>query len=306
MKQSLKNTRSQNRNVILSAEEFEKLPEQSIETWERIKNALSPYENNTHVVVTYRHLHELLLSFYYEAVATRRKRKSWEGAYPSFVDWLPNELNEKNNTYKVRVSTLIEDFNHHFQYIEVFDFHGNSTLDKSANGDLVTRFVCQQTDETCEVFKSNILNGLANDTITRSALTDYIHCDGIAMAAYKKHIIPPSSSRIKWANKIQQHMMDNNITFTSLPLLCPSEKDLNTIRLISIAEGIAVFGQDFDKDALSSSFESYLVKKKYCVVDTDKLLQNDEWIHFFNRTTDAIKKKKNEYQMEMSTIRYFI
>ena len=131
-------------NIIVSAEEFDQMYLKDEETWNLVKDTFSPYQGRTHVIATYRHLHEIIVSYYYEKVVGRNIRKLWTrsdiASFPTY--WSQSDKKE------FMLTDLIASFEQHSFNVSVFNYHEDS----KSSDDLVTRFLCNlpHADATCE------------------------------------------------------------------------------------------------------------------------------------------------------------
>ena len=275
------------RNAILSAEEFGAMPQQDEETWELLKDTLSPYEGSTQVIVTHRNLFETIVSGYYEEVVGRNTPHSWNApsitSFPSY--WSSTEGDKKNGSHLVTMQNkLVAAFEEHSFNVTIFDFHGGEK-DKD---DLITRFLCNLpcADATCNAYKNDLAtSGRDPSTKSRISLKTYSQFDRIAKAAYEKGLLGKYDlrrkvTRLKTVRAIEDHINRMGIKYTDFPFVCPSVEELDEILKLSIENGKGLLKDNFDELKLVKSFELFKQKKGFCAVDTDAVIKDDVWANF--------------------------
>lgn len=286
MKVTLAGARRNQQNAIISAEEFSGMRQADEETWEGIQYALSSYTNLTQVIVTYRHLHEVIVSNYFEGIVVATLKRSWnEPAIISFPDWWAQEINNAA-TWRERLgfSKLVASFEKHSYNVSVFDFHGYmSGGRKDETGDMVTRFICSlpHASATCDAYKEDIKGAGGGTPVSRRSMKDYVQFDRIATASHARGLLSAGLKRLDVVDAIEQHVEKLGTKYTDLPLQCSTGEESNQILALSIEEGRAVWKDDFDEAALRAAFEAYKEKKSFCAVDVDALLKDSAWINFF-------------------------
>jgi hypothetical protein len=269
-------------SVIVSAEEFEAMPLRDEETWDLLKDTLSLYKGRTHVIATYRHSHETIVSGYFETFVGRSARKQWRDkdiiSFPMY--WRSEQIKIKGR----QRSNLIASFEQHSFNVTVVNFHGDS----ESGDDLVTRFLCglPHANATCEAYKNDAaLRGKDAAAVSRVSLKSYAQYDRITKAAQRKGMF--STYNLQELNRynvtlaIQDRVeMHLGMTFTDLPQVCLNEEEINEILALSIQYGRGVFKDDFDENELRKSFHRYKRKKSFCAVDVDAVISDDAWAQF--------------------------
>jgi len=284
---------AKNHSAIISAEEFSALHRLDEETWENVRNAISPYTGRTKVIVTYRHFHELLLSNFYERiVVSHRKKWNWKRpAAISFSSWWSKEMNNTSAWKKeIGSSGIIASFEKHLYNVTILNFHVDKSDDKNKkeeSNDLVTRFICSLPDAaaTCNAYKEELSANDGKTTVSYASLTDYAEHDRIAKEAYTRGLISREVSRFTAVDAIESRLQSMGKRYTDLPLNCCSEEIMDQLHSMSMEEGKAVLKAEFDEKALETSFEAYKTKKKYCTVNADALLEDSVWVDFFKNLT---------------------
>lgn len=275
------------RNAILSAEEFDQMPHQDEETWNLLKDTLSPYEGSTQVIVTHRNLFETIVSGYYEEVVGRNTPHSWNASsIPSFPSyWSSGEGDKKNGHHLVIMQNkLVAAFEEHSFNVSIFDYHGG----ESDTDDLITRFLCKLpcADATCNAYKNDLAtSGRDPSSKSRTSLKSYSQFDRIAKAAYEKGLLGKYDlqrkvTRLKAVRAIEDRINRMGIKYTDLPFVCPSVEELDEILKLSIENGKGLLKDNFDELKLVKSFELFKQKKGFCAVDTDAVIKDDVWAIF--------------------------
>ena len=324
LKKSLKRSYSNNHNAIISAEELDAMEYKSEKTWEFLNEALlQPHlyeKRNTHVIVTYRHLHERFLSSYYENVVTRNIKDRWgkKIAVPFPEHFSTMIGDEEYYDRQLNLGRLIDAYERHSFNVTIFNFHGDdddSDSDSEEKEDMVTRFLCQlpRAAATCEAYKNDLKNdndannnrssGNSNSR-SRSSMKSYSQYDRIAKTAYNnmelfKQFNMTDINRLEVVQAIEYRMNTLGMkSYTDLPLDCVGDEELNTLLEMSIQNGrrvfkgrrtgtgtgITTYRQD---DIIRTSFEAYKKRREFCSVDVDSLLKERSWTHFFKHELKA-------------------
>jgi len=317
LKKSLKRSYSNNHNAIISAEELDAMEYKSEKTWDFLNEALlQPYlyeKRNTHVVVTYRHLHERFLSSYYENVVTRKIKDRWGNKiavpFPEHFSTMIGD--EEYYDRQLNLGRLIDAYERHSFNVTIFNFHGDDDSDEEE--DVVTRFLCQlpRAAATCEAYKNDLKNDANNNRSSgnrsRSSMKSYSQYDRIAKTAYNMKLFKQFNmtdiNRLEVVQAIEYRMNSLGMkSYTDLPLDCVGDEELNTLLEMSIQNGrrvfkgrrtstgtetgtgITTYRQD---DIIRTSFEAYKKRQEFCSVDVDSLLKERSWTHFFKHELKA-------------------
>jgi len=236
-------------NIIVSAEEFDQMYLKDEETWNLVKDKFSPYQGRTHVIATYRHLHEIIVSYYYEKVVGRNIRKRWTSDIASFPTyWSQSDKKE------FMLTDLIASFEQHSFNVSVFNYHEDS----KSSDDLVTRFLCNlpHADATCEAYKTDTKSkGKDAAAVSRVSSKGYVHYDRIAKAASVKGMFQNYNPMLVKRYSVVQaikYRVENDLgkTYTDLPQICLKKKEMSDILALSIQNGKSLLKDDFDKKEL--------------------------------------------------------
>ena len=220
-------------SAILSAEEFSAMPYRHKSFWGTLHDAISPYKGKTRVVVTYRHLHEIMVSSYSEDIIGRTTDRHWtDKDIISFPEYWANIKGKKHGI--PMTSDLIASYEKHsFTNITVFNFHGDSDSDSDSgrpkNGDdLIVRFICDlpNAEEACKAYKNDsVVNGMDPAARSRPSHKAYAQYDRIAKAAHSKGMLCnynlTALDRKSAASAIQDRVERQlGLKYTDLPLTC--------------------------------------------------------------------------------------
>ena len=287
-------------NAILSAEEFEGMPQQDEKTWDVLKDALSPYKGRTRVIVAYRKLYEKFVSLYYELIVGRDTPASWDDPgitpFPTFWSSSGRYYATGNMT-----SALVAAYEEHSFNVSIFDFHGRGD-GKGQGDDLVTRFLCDLpcAEAACNAYKNDLATK-GKDAASRPSLKARPQYDIIAKEAYERgllgkyDLLRSKNTRKAAVRAIEDYVVNKlGIKYTELPLLCPSMEELDKILKLSIEDGKRVWKHhNFDEEKHVKDFQAYVDKKKFCAVDVDALMKVNDWAHFLQNELFSYKNTKN-------------
>lgn len=303
--------KAKNYSAIISAEEFDAMPQKGERTWESLQYAFSPYLNQTQVIATYRHFHEILLSLYYERTIGQATLNAWnKGAVPYFSTWLEQKLNISNfGRLKKEIGTfnLVDSFQQHSYNVTIFNFHdytmeintNEKEKKEEASEDLVTRFICglPNARELCEAYKKDEQdNDPGKDKPHRKSQSEYIQYDRIGKIAFDQGLIARDLRRSDVTDAIEhrvQKLQDENV---ELPFRCCSEKRLKQMLAMSVEEGIDMWKDKIDKKAFRATFEAFVKRRKFCAIDAEALMEDKDWQLFFqnklrNSTSQPLKRQ---------------
>ena len=295
IKKRLSMIRQENHSAILSAEEFSAMPTRHESFWGTLHDAISPYKGKTRVVVTYRHLHEIMVSAYSEAIIGRSTDRHWtDKDIISFPEYWADRKGKKHGIVGMTSNLIASYEKNNFTNITVFNFHGDSDSDSDSgrpkNGDdLIVRFICDlpNAEEACKAYKNDsIVNGMDPAARSRPSHKAYAQYDRIAKAAHSKGMLCnynlTALDRKSAASAIQDRVERQlGLKYIDLPQTCLDEKETEEALRLSIQDGRGVWKDAFNEDALRSAFQHYTKEKKsFCAVDVDKVLSTDAWSQF--------------------------
>ena len=273
------------RNAIFSAEEFEGMVSQDENTWDVLKDALSPYEGRTRVIVTHRNLFEVILSSFYEEFVKRDTPNKWDDpgiiSFPTF--WSSEDRKDLFNP----TSKVVDAYKDHSFNVSIFDFHGRGD-GKEQGDDLVTRFLCNLpcAEAACNAHKNDIATS-GKDATSRPSLKARHQYDTIAKEAYDRGLLGKydlsrrGTDRKAAVRAIEDYVVNKlGIKFNELPFICPSREELDKILKLSIEDGKKVLEHNFDEEKHVKMFKTFMDKKYMCAVDVDALIKDNDWAQF--------------------------
>jgi hypothetical protein len=173
---------------------------------------------------------------------------------------------------------LIDLFKAHVDVIEVFDITQNNH-----RGDLSVRFFCdllKEAQQTCSSVKASLNEVQKNVAMSH----DY---DRIATAAATKGLVNATkftrSMVTSWVKEFVEVTSNdsNRTTLHNLPLLCPTKDNIDRLHNVSLAKEMTLFPERQPNWETTGLFETMLKKKRLCSIDTDKVLEKEEWKEFF-------------------------
>jgi hypothetical protein len=170
-------------------------------------------------------------------------------------------------------------FEPHFAGVKVFNYH----LDKD---NLVGSFYCHMMPEATTACAAR------TDMGTQAHLNSAVNLNYniLAVAAYEQGLIQteiPGNLRKQIAGAAQhrQEKMLNKSGTMDFPMVCMSEVQLQQLLEMSLK-----FEQDVvpdwanepgREDEHRAAFQSYVDKKKFCNIDANEVLKDEEWQSFF-------------------------
>jgi hypothetical protein len=264
-------------------------------------------DNDWHVtvIVVYRRIHEWLVSWYNQIEKTtnldskgnvlfdqngmpyREEHKFWPSQgglhVPGFPAWYKEFTKYWQPSELVRKHRSIEFYD---LYKEVFD--DVVVYNMHQEGDMLTNFMCEVisvTPTSCDRIKNNYY---PLKTVNPSVNLDH---DILAVQAYEHGLIKKDMARkdavaavtsfVKQTNKAIPRKCDANVTSHIRGWLVESEKIMLHDTWSSGSE-----------EMLGRVFESYLSKGKLCDIDSEAVLKDDDWVHFFRSLGDNVGSEK--------------
>ncbi len=273
------------------------------------------------VVITYRRFHSILPSYWDQLFKLKRtdafnddskrlgRHLDWPGInndyrIVTFEEWFVSQFyksKEKlSSLHKLQAYYAYNSWKDCSNGIKVVNYH------VSEEQDFLTEFICEalpgaintcrELRERVKVRKTLSHNGVGNGGgVNPSVNLDY---DILAVRAYEKGLIDPIHTRIDVVNRVKKHAEKNNL---HLPLSCPNATVLDFMYQMSLdGEKWALSTIRKTKQsrkaqdkidiqplteeelfAFNTDWEKTLSDKKFCTVDAEQALEQDEWIKFF-------------------------
>jgi len=251
-------------NIIMSSEEFDRL---SFDV-AAFRSYLVP-GFRVHIVIYYRRFYDFIISFYNQMLSHRNIHGDRFQTI-SFEEWVVNSDNDvieqvsQMHTYGVyKRFAEYEDFN-----ISILNLH-NSSNDQST----LENFFCNHVDNavnTCEHAKS------IGNTMNENGSTDLffkIFFDSIPdhLPVKPRELIPHWEAIKSKFEGMEEH-----------PLLCPSDETKQRLLELSIQFEKKMtpeswYNSDDGIKTLVEDFENKMNTTKFCVADTKKILETNEW-----------------------------
>lgn len=247
------------------------------------------------VVVTYRRIHEWLVSWYNQINKTtnvdakgnvligddgnpyREEHIHWPdqgGAHiPNFSTWYQEFTQNWEPSELVKKHRSVEFYHLYtplFDNVVIYDMH--------QEGDLVTNFMCDvipRADHTCLKLKHNKI-----DLPTVNPSVDLDH-DILAVYAYDKGYVDKSLSRREVVNAVGKFVKESD---KSLPRACHPgiSKQIYDWLVASEEEMFADSWSPTRSAEMTASFKTFFAKGKLCDVDVDEALRDQDWVNFFH------------------------
>ena len=168
--------------------------------------------------------------------------------------------------------------------------NNNSTLLSHRKVSLLSRFLCKNLKEAGIETNSTCIHSLRTDIATTGHKvanpSQTLFYDALGVAAWKKQLVSSNMRRHTVALSIERfHTEQLNQTHHDLPVTCPSKNEYEEFLEFSITTE-ATTVPEFSNTAMGrqshiESFWKSVAKQKYCWIDTDKILEREEWKQFF-------------------------
>jgi hypothetical protein len=182
------------------------------------------------------------------------------------------------NANNVHVATYLSGlWSNHSDEIIVLNYHGSDGGD-----DVTVRFLTAIDPAAAESY----LRVKDADFTGRPNPSRNIEYDRIAVAAYESGLLGNETNipRFKVSELIEKHLLHAlNTTMDRLPFHCPDETDLQHFLQMSLDYERQMFLNQSDEIAEQhkQSFNEAVVKRKFCSVNCDKLVEDDSVKAFF-------------------------
>jgi len=309
----LKKVSNKGKSVVISDEAFSRMPiysDDNIDNRFRLYKLFSKYyPGRVHVVVVYRRYFEWLLSFWNEH---SKPYNNWgDGKYlPSFQKW-PSEggrtsksfqdylsyissgksskKSSKNNNYLI--SSFDNDI-HPSEYVRrlwtnysnhSFLLNMHEMMDNNDGEDIGTRFVRKILPPNAA---ETLIAAKERDThfSPRSNPSRNLDYDRLVLKAHERGLLSKNASREEIGLLTEKNLLKKlNTTIDNLPLTCVKKSQLLNLLEVSLKYEQQLF-PDQPKEATiqhSSAFHEASKKKKFCNLDTDKIIEDPLVQEFF-------------------------
>ena len=286
----------QKRNLIISAEQFcfnDRLLPDYNSSWDLFLPPLQKW--NVHIVVVYRRFYEYLPSLYFQSTfATLRNENNV--TFEAFIDDVMQQAMtlkaqgrwfEAHPTYHAFLK-----FKRHFANVDIFNIH------KTKDKDIVKSFICEilpNAVQTCSFLSSELHT---EQKIHR--LSKNLDLKLLIKYAYIKKIITADISKVKIHKKIvmeAETYYDKEIK-RSLPYKCLPPERLEMIMNMSLAFEEFLLPEWAKLHETQKShwegYTEYLDTNKYCEVDFEEALAQQEWQDFFLEVLPEALRLKSE------------
>jgi hypothetical protein len=252
-----------------------------IEGLEILSNILRSNNWEIRLLIGYRPYFDYVKSLYSQKYNARGKKMllNWPGQGGKHIPPMHDELFEDEWPF---TDELIDLFKAHVDVdiVEVLDITQNNH-----RGDLSERLYCdllKEAQQTCSARKASLDDSEVRKNVAMSH--DY---DRIATAAATKGLVDTNkftrstiTSRVKKFVEVTNND-SNNTTLHNLPLLCPTKDNIDILHNMSLAKEMTVFPERQPNWETTGLFETMMKKKSLCSIDTDKVLEKEEWKKFF-------------------------
>jgi hypothetical protein len=168
----------------------------------------------------------------------------------------------------------------HFPDTTVLDLHSFSN-DREYKIHLFCNVIVDMPN-TCEALRNNTMEMKPADGQSNPAFE--FGYDMLVMDAFKKGLISAGStiSRDKAFKKAKERQQSLGKSEKDFPLICLPETTLQRLYDLSVTaeKSMYNFTEDGREERHRNGFETYKKKKKFCHVDTEKVLESQEWNSF--------------------------
>ena len=244
---------------------------------------------NVKVILNYRKLYEWLPSFYSELVRIRDVHQYHfpETKYNNESDILPFALENRGiftemvhdfERHRKHPSQIIrERFSRVFSDVSVIDIHNFPD-----ENDYKAHMFCDiiHANTTCDAFRTGKIKSRSHDSNNPAFKFAY---DMIIMAAFRKGIISsrlPRNVAFEAVEALQEYRL--NLGQNDYPLICMPDSELQRIFNLSLEAEKSIMGEfEGQREKHWKGFEKYVARKKFCHVDVDKVMEEDDRLRRF-------------------------
>lgn len=276
----------EDRNLVGSNEFLGSLNDEKRQAWvdaTRDKKNVTRNKWNMTVVVSYRRLHELLLSSYNQHFKKNRinsERRSYghhnwpgvQGNYkiPTFSEYLANEVDLNEHDSVRTYEAWGKDFP-----VSIFNIH--------QEGDLTTNFVCQAIPDADRMCQRLTNEGPKETKGNDNRSTRFLDYDILAVTAYEKGLVHEFDKRYELSRAIQLQHKKLKRSKRDLPQACPNKDSLDQLYKASLKfeTWALAFGVSKPVTDFNASWNTILEKEKLCSVNATAALEQDIWREFF-------------------------
>lgn len=243
------------------------------------------------VVFTYCRFFEWVPSKYAQAYnpkgPNKSKRKKWpeEGGIeiPSFPAYFESKT---KRAFKHPLTTKRR-WDDHFENVQVFNLH--------TDGEFLVNFYCQMipgATRACHYLSDEKYSSTAKNPSSKKLL----HFDMIAVAAYKMGLVNKTVSRESVREAVGGYSKHLGFeTVADFPLECLSRNQTESLLYQSLLMESEMVPEYFSspqgESELLSGFWNASESASFCSIDTDKVLDDEQWQNFF-RNLDRIRSVK--------------
>ena len=248
-----------------------------------LKKAIDTSKWHTKIVLSYVRLHELLFKRYIEEIkpSIEMENNQWpdEGGVdvPTFNTWfrlLTHGWNTSNISKYHPYLGLRDAYVSNFDDVEIYDFY--------SKGGFAENLVCEYlpgVSQSCQVFNNN---NEGTEAIENHASVPLARIDHniLAVSARRNGLIRNDLSRQYVVGAIRNKLESDGST---LPRGCGTETTERIFEWVIESER-HMFGQNWRPKRISditADFETVVRSGILCAVDTEKILQDQGWVHFF-------------------------
>jgi hypothetical protein len=239
------------------------------------------------VILNYRKLYEWLPSFYSELVRIRDRKLYHfpETRFSNESDILPFSLEDRGiftemvhefERHKKHPSQIVrERFQKVFPDISVINIH-----DYPNENDYRSHIFCDilNANATCDAYRSGKIKCCHGNN---NPAFKYPY-DMIVMAAFRQGILSsrvPRTLAFDAVEALQEYRL--GLTQNDYPMICMPETDLNRIFELSLIAEKSILGEfEGQYEKHWEGFQKYVAKKKFCHIDTDKVLEDERLRRF--------------------------
>lgn len=304
----IKKQKKHNRSIIMSDEILAELSKKIKDNKDSkqfvtdLQSSLKRYGYQLWVVTTYRYYPEWIYSLYTQKNKMKDKTSKLNRNYSVWPDQGGFEV--------PTIEKWIYDYKpERFYTGKLIDFwHSSSSFEENDNmtikvinmddGDIMKQFLCDglpsslsstgSSTNMCDLVK-NVTNFSENKS------PNNLWCDTLATKAHENGLIDNNNmSRVKIIKDIEEYASLKNLhyqTSASIPKTCPSQKFYDLLFNESMTHYFNIFkNYDFYYKTLEDKKKEYIERLnnmkdnyKFCTVDAEKMLLQEEWISFFKR-----------------------
>lgn len=210
----------------------------------------------------------------------------WDGEnIPHMYDYIKRAIEDPTKIKYPYLNDIVRDYGKYFDDIQIMNMHDLSKY-KTLASQMVCDFIPNAT-ETCALSQTDAK--ATSSKVLNAAKSAYY--DNLAMAAYENGMIPQVEederlTRIFVRDEVEYH----HATIlgkkpNDFPLHCPPLEEMEPL-LVKSLEFEEQFFPDFHKEQQEKHKEEFLKsfnKKRFCSIDTDAALEEEEWQIFFQK-----------------------